>query len=135
MESFSNFHKWWSKNHIYGWEIDKDLLIPGNKCYSEESCIYIPKNLNEFTTSRSALRGELPIGVTRDNRNSGLFRARISIDGNQAFLGRFKSKEEAHKAWYKKKIELAFGYKDLCDSIHPKLFDGLIKKVESLKEF
>lgn len=129
---FSNFYLWWKISNIPGWEIDKDLLKVGNKVYSSDNCIYIPKWLNSFTTGCESRRGDFPIGVCLDRKHSS-YMARISIDGKSLTIGRFSDPLSAHNAWYEKKIELAYGYKDLCDSIHPELFCGLLRKIESMK--
>ena len=44
---FTNFKKWWDDNHVSGWQIDKDLLTD-SKEYSPESCLYVPRWLNNF---------------------------------------------------------------------------------------
>lgn len=129
---FSNFKSWWTENSVYGWEIDKDLLHVGNKTYSHEHCTYITKWINAFTTGCESRRGEFPIGACFDRKQSS-FMARISVDGRSLTIGRFANPLSAHKAWYKKKIELAHGYKELCDSIHPELFAGLLRKIEAMK--
>lgn len=131
---FSNFKTWFDKNHVDGWAIDKDLLIQGNKVYSEESCIFIPASLNSFTVDRRSDRGSNPIGVCWHSRDL-YFMSTISINGKLTRIGCFDNALDAHKAWYKKKLELAYEYKEICDSIHPMLFDGLIRKIELLKEF
>ncbi len=40
---FSVFRKWYAANNKANWELDKDLLIPGNKTYSPETCIFVPR--------------------------------------------------------------------------------------------
>lgn len=33
----------WSSGFVYtGMELDKDIIIPGNKVYSPEACTYVP---------------------------------------------------------------------------------------------
>ena len=46
-----------------GWQIDKDLILKGNKKYSNEVCCLIPKELNIFIANGKGNRGDLPIGV------------------------------------------------------------------------
>ena len=57
----------WCQNQIgfsnQGWHLDKDLLIKGNKVYSESTCVFIPSEINAILTKRTASRGEYLIGV------------------------------------------------------------------------
>lgn len=132
---FSSFHEWWKLNHVEGWHIDKDLINPCSNVYSKENCIYIPTALNSFTTAHDGKRGLYPIGCSY-HPSTGKFRALIADGkGVSISLGLYSDTINAHKAWYKKKIELAYGYKDLCDSINPNLFSGLLRKIDSMKEF
>ena len=45
--NFQTFCKWFLDNYIEGYELDKDLKIPGNKIYSAETCLMIPSTLNK----------------------------------------------------------------------------------------
>ncbi|QMR65726.1 hypothetical protein HV220_10725 [Klebsiella grimontii] len=133
--SFSTFKRWWDKNYVEGYSLDKDLLAPGNKIYSPEKCVYIPQKLNLFTIDSSAVRGDYPIGVSFC-KPKGKYQSTIKNGkGKLISLGYTEDPVEAHKLWFYKKMEMAKDYKRLCDSIHPMLFDGVIKKIEMLKEF
>ena len=44
--NFQNFAGWFEKNYIDGYQLDKDLLIKGNKIYSPETCCFVPKEIN-----------------------------------------------------------------------------------------
>lgn len=133
--TFSNFYLWWKDNYVEGWHLDKDLLSPGNRVYSSETCVYVPRILNNFANDHAAKRGEYPIGVSWHKRDKKLYAVIANGTGRLINLGHFPNELDAHKAWYTKKMEQAHGYKELCDSIHPDLFAGLLKKVESLKAF
>lgn len=46
---FSNFKRWMETQPYAldeNFHLDKDLLIRGNKVYSEDTCVFIPKELN-----------------------------------------------------------------------------------------
>lgn len=130
---FSVFLKWWKDNFREGWEIDKDLLVPGNKLYSPETCLFVPNDLNSFVISRDAKRGPCPIGSTFDHKY-GLYKTSISIGKGKKFhLGRHKTAEEAYAAWLDAKLKLAERFKPVCDEIHPQLYDSLLTKIRSIK--
>ena len=47
--NFQNFANWYDRNIyecIYPLELDKDLLVEGNKIYSPSTCCFIPKEIN-----------------------------------------------------------------------------------------
>lgn len=48
--NFQEFAKWLVNRPQFslGWQIDKDLLVRGNKLYSEETCCLLPPELNIF---------------------------------------------------------------------------------------
>lgn len=60
---FSNFKKWFDKNYISGYELDKDILIKGNKMYSPLTCCFVPKRINTLFINNKKNRGEYLIGV------------------------------------------------------------------------
>ena len=45
--------------------LDKDILIKGNKVYSPETCCLVPQNVNSLFIKRDASRGDFPIGVSK----------------------------------------------------------------------
>ena len=131
--TFSNFKSWFDVNHKPGYELDKDLLIPGNRRYAPETCVFIPKSLNTFTTSRAAERGAYPIGV-HFHAAKNRFIAQISVNAVREQIGAFTTAGEAHLAWHRRKIELAYEYKALCYTIFERLFEGVLSKINSMKE-
>lgn len=99
---FTNFARWFKNNYIHKYHLDKDLLFKENKEYSPNTCIYIPMEINEFTTLRNNDRGQYPLGVTL---HKGRFISRIGKE--RVNLGSFNTSEEAHQAWQKAKLEQA----------------------------
>ena len=101
-KSYEYFYEWCNKQVGFGnegFELDKDLLIKGNKVYNENTCIFIPSEINTLLTKREASRGEQPIGVYWSKTNKA-FRAMVSKNkGKQEHLGYFKTELEAFKAY------------------------------------
>lgn len=124
--NFQNFAKWYEKNHIDGYHLDKDLLVVGNKVYSPRACVFIPNWLNSFTTNSGASRGEYPIGVFLDKRY-GNFKAQCSNNGKTKSLGYFSTSEEAHLAWRKYKLQLALNKKPEMDAIDLRIYPNIVQ--------
>lgn len=105
---FSNFKAWMEKQDWQGKQLDKDILVPGNKIYGPDTCVFVDVKTNIFITEAGAARGEWPIGVYW-HTCSNKFMARCSnpFTGKNEYLGRFTCPNEAHKVWLKRKQELA----------------------------
>lgn len=102
---FSVFRSWMKSQPWKGRALDKDLLGQGGKHYSPQTCVFIPKALNNLLTLRQRARGDLPLGVSQTTINgSTYFVASCSFYGRQKRLGYFKSVEEAAKAYRKAKL-------------------------------
>lgn len=94
---FSNFQRWFDENYREGFALDKDILVAGNKIYSPKTCRYVPQYLNLLLTDRGAARGELPLGIDRNNMS---YRARCNDGHGKNLTKTFKHLEDA-VAWYK----------------------------------
>lgn len=87
-----------------GFQIDKDLIVSGNKHYSIETCCFLPHEINTFLAFNKRNKGEYPVGVSF-NKRAGLFVAKISMDNKIYDLGYFNNPIEAHNR-YKEHKEL-----------------------------
>ena len=81
------------------WHLDKDLLVKGNKVYSEDTCVFIPKDINSVLTKSTASRGEYLIGVSWSNTNKAFIAQVGKNKGKQEHLGFFKTELEAYNAY------------------------------------
>lgn len=110
--TFSNFKAWMELQDWRGKELDKDILVKGNKVYSPETCCFVTKTVNSFVTDSAARRGDLPIGVTEFH---GKYRSECCDPFKKSvrFLGQFNTPIQAHEAWRKRKHELACQLADL----------------------
>lgn len=64
LHSQPNFDKWLNGER---WCLDKDIISKGNKIYSSDTCCLVPNNVNVLFTNRRNHRGNLPIGVKKNN--------------------------------------------------------------------
>ena len=70
--NFQNFAEWFNKRYKPGYQLDKDLLIKGNRIYSENTCCLIPEEINKALETSKAKRKEgIPLGVTIIVTNNG----------------------------------------------------------------
>ena len=101
-KSFEYFYEW-CQNQIgfgnEGWHLDKDLLTKGNKVYSEDSCIFIPNEINLLLTKRTTSRGKHLIGVCWHNASKSFIAMVNKNKGKQEYLGCFKTELEAFNAY------------------------------------
>ena len=101
-KSYEYFYEWCHKQVGFGnegFQLDKDLLIKGNKVYSEYSCIFIPAEINSLLVKRTASRGEYLIGVYWDKAKKA-FKAQVSKNkGKSEHLGLFRTEIEAFNAY------------------------------------
>jgi len=134
-KSYAFFYEWCNKQIGFGsvdennryWHLDKDLLIKGNKLYSEDTCVFIPSRINNLFVKRENLRGENPIGVYW-SKNPCKFVARCNINkGVQKHLGNFETPEQAFLAYktFKESLikQVANEYKSQLD---PRAYEALI---------
>ncbi|MGP6135241.1 hypothetical protein [Enterobacter chuandaensis] len=130
---FSNFKAFFDENYKTGYQLDKDILFTGNRVYSGERCVYVPREINSFVIDGgSHFRGCLIGSHFAKEKNK--FMSYINISGKRKFLGYFDSEMDAHKAWFNKKLEIAKTFKTLCDEIHPRLFSGLMTKIRLMRK-
>jgi hypothetical protein len=132
--NFQNFAKWYDENY---YEIDsevmcldKDILIKGNKVYSPETCVFVPRKINMIFVKRNSERGDFPIGVIYRKDIIKLPYESICGDGkgNRIHLGNFSTPEKDFNTYktYKEKIikQIAEDYKG---KIPTKLYIAMLK--------
>ena len=120
---FSNFRNWYFTNYVSEWELDKDLLIDGNKIYSPETCRFVPKDLNVFLTNVSDAKG-----YTR--RGSGRFQVFCSdpIQKKVRSYGTVSSEEDASELYKVVKFQNLRHLLDLYPSLDLDIKRSLYKK-------
>lgn len=120
---YPNFKKWYDENYYEinnkTSQLDKDIIIKGNKVYSPTTCVFVPNFINSLFTKKQNGRGDFPVGVCYHKRDKK-YQASLSIfkDGKSTVkhLGSFDTADEAFKAYRKAKEdyikEVADEYKD-----------------------
>lgn len=96
--NFCNFEKWYNENYYriedLTMDLDKDILIKGNKEYCPATCCIVPHCINTLFLTGKKNRGDLPIGIHYDNEHKR-YRAAMSYQGIQIKIGRFSNAEDA----------------------------------------
>ena len=102
---YGYFYEWCHEQVGFGaegFELDKDLLIKGNKVYSEDTCVFLPKEINTVLTKSTATRGVSLIGATF-NKRLGKYVSQINLCNSKKHLGVFDSEIEAFNSYKKAK--------------------------------
>ena len=133
-KSYEYFYEWCHKQIGFGvdgngnpFQLDKDLLIKGNKVYSENTSVFIPREINQVLVKRTALRGERLIGVYWHKRGKA-FAAQVNkSNGGSEYLGLFNTEIEAFNAY---KIAKEIYIKELAnkwrDKIDERVYEALM---------
>lgn len=133
--NFQNFAEWCytQKGFISkdgdnrSYQLDKDILVKGNKIYSPETCCFVPQELNKLLTNRRNERGIYPVGVTYDKKRD-CFVAQIFCYGKNKNLGSFKTPEEAFLAYKKaKESHIKDVTKKWKSEISAEVYESLLK--------
>jgi len=98
---FSTFKKWMESRSWEGKHLDKDILVPGNKVYGEDTCLFVSRKLNNLLHIQGK-GGEYPQGVHLKSSSTSYI-AECYRDGKSNYLGSFATVEEASSAYIKYK--------------------------------
>ena len=133
-DNFKDYSKWteWYDNYKYKqdgngnpFHLDKDLLVKWNKVYSENTCVFLPQEINQVLVTGKKSRGKYLIGVYY-HKHSKKLTSIISKYGKTVTLGYCDNEYDAFKAYKEAKEsyikELADKYKDLLD---PRAYEAL----------
>lgn len=129
---FSNFKAWHDQqNYTEGLQLDKDIIYPGNKVYSPETCVYVTSKLNNFLSRKPS---KYPAGAWKRYYKKGnkMFQSAIKIDGKVTSLGYYHTPEEAHEVYVQAKIKYIQDYY-LTKETDQRIIDGLNRWIDVLR--
>ena len=101
-KSYEYFYEWCHKQIGFSnkdWHLDKDLLVKGNKVYSENTCVFIPQEINLMLIKCDASRGEHLIGVCWHKKDNAFVAMVSKTKGKREYLGFFKTEIEAFNSY------------------------------------
>ena len=99
---FSKFKEWFDNNYRDGYELDKDILSKDGKCYSPQTCLFVPKYINNLFRIRKD--GKHGMGVRYDKITRKYF-AVVTMRGKTKYGRFFDNKDDAYKEYKIKKQE------------------------------
>ncbi len=124
------YNEWYLSNYYnvgnQQMELDKDILVKGNKIYSPDTCVFVPRKINHLIIGANKNRGKYPIGVYYD-KTKKKYVAHMSCENRDIKLQQCNSPVEAffvykfYKEAYIKQV--AEEYKE---KIPEKLYQALI---------
>jgi len=128
--NFQVFAKWFYQqpNHDkQGFDLDKDLIVLGNKIYGPDYCSFVPHQINTLLTGHGLARGSWPQGVCYSKRYKS-YRAKVNKGEGKSFhIGSYSNPEDAFKPYAEEKEKFvkqrAEEYKNV---IHPKVYENLM---------
>jgi len=88
---FSNFRSWMRRQKWRDRQLDKDLIVRGNREYRPDRCCFISPALNGAIAALGRGRGY--------QRINGRYYARVSLGGRQTTLGGYDTPEEASEVY------------------------------------
>ena len=136
------FKEWCNKQAGYtsqddkgnAFQLDKDILVKGNKVYSEELCVFVPKEINMLMVKCGRKRGEYNIGVYY-NKTVKKFVAKLKVSSKYTYIGSFNTEIEAFQAYKEAKEanikEVANKWKDQID---PRVYEALMNYVVEITD-
>jgi len=126
---FSNFKRWMKTQDWEGKELDKDVLIPANKEYSSNTCIFVSRQINGLLNNHAAKRGKYPQGV-HFHKATGKYMAKCKVNGKSKALGYFSTIREAELRYLNFKSCLI---KKIAKTQEPMIMKALMRHAELIK--
>ena len=117
--------------YVEGFELDKDLRVPGNRVYGPTTCSFVPKEINRLLNDhRSVSKGKRLQGVTV--RKSGRVEVNMRVNSKPKHIGTFDNTQEAHEAYLSARTEyVRQTARKFRSELHRQVYSNLIKYQES----
>ena len=125
--NFQNFAKW-ALNQKYEefWELDKDILIKGNKHYSPDTCCFVPMKINLMFNGKTLLNDSTEISTGIYKRGS-IFYVYCCDGKTQKYLGKADSVQDAKNIYkFGKENIIKLTAEKYKNSIDEKVYKSMI---------
>lgn len=127
--NFQNFAEWYYNHPNYknkGYQVDKDILVPNNKVYSQQTCTLVPAQLNNIVGSDKDERG----GYGIRKRSSGKYEVRVNRFGVVHQVGTFATQDTAYWAHLKARTD---HWEEYMESLPEKAVTDQVKEAMRLR--
>lgn len=109
-------------------QLDKDILVPGNKVYGPDTCIFVPKRINcMFSGSSRKNTNGLPMGVQYSARQQQYYPFLNGLDGKNIIEREyFNTAEEAWQVYAQYKSDYVESVAEAYRSVVPeKVYEAI----------
>lgn len=131
---FDKFYQWAEENYYtVGWgqmDLDKDILVKGNKVYGPDTCCFVPHSINAMFVISDGSRGNLPVGVFESGKK---YQAGMTVDyKKKIYFGSYDTPEEAFAVYKRHKEAWIMSTADrFKDKLPKRLYEAMINwKIE-----
>ena len=132
--NFQNFATWCNNQEFFNakdnqgnsYQLDKDILVKGNKVYSPETCCFVPQEINNLVSCKTYKSGKTGVFYREKCKK---FSAQVKL-GKQGYksLGSFETESEAFQAYKKAKESYVKQVAEKWrDAIFEKSYKSLLK--------
>ncbi len=125
---FQVFAEWCNSQSQFlyeGWQLDKDILVKGNKVYGPDTCRFLPPQINSLLLGGNK-KSNLPKGMSL-HPQTNKYRVRINNQSKKVYDKLFKTIEEAKEAYSAVKEMLVKEQAELWkDKISSDVYESLI---------
>lgn len=128
---FMAFREWMETQDWKGKQLDKDIIVPGNKIYSPKTCCFVSPAINSLLFNNKKHDPNKLLGVDYIG-NAPRFKAGIRKHNKSIHLGVFDTPEEAHLVYINTKAEHILLIANEQTDI--RIRDGLIRHAELLTQ-
>lgn len=118
---FSNFRKWmdsqnWLDDFGRKLHLDKDIMVIGNKVYSEGTCMFVNNMVNNLFQSHTPSNFLEGVTLPKD-KNKFKAQCRDPLGVYKKHIGYFEDEVSAHVAYLERKIQVIYNVAAVQDPI------------------
>lgn len=114
------------------WQLDKDILVNGNRVYSPETCVFVPNEINthfkDVEKGKDGYYGVNEIEPKHPNAKRGWVARCCNVKKEREYLGFYDNPTDAYIAYRTRKIEVM---SDLADKWKGEVDERVINSLQN----